>query len=86
AEDMPVAAQPSAAPIGEHNNAPRGAGHLWAVCLAVLAAGLAVLLTVLGSRLVPRWLAAWKGSGSHTTGVPWLPRPPDLHALCLLRI
>ncbi|SOC50154.1 hypothetical protein SAMN05660748_2893 [Blastococcus aggregatus] len=87
-EVMAVADQASAVavPIGEHGSAPHGAGHLWAVCLAVLAAGLAVLLAVLASRLVPRWKAVWKSSFSRATGGLSLPRPPDLHALCLLRI
>ncbi|SFF22331.1 DUF6153 family protein [Blastococcus tunisiensis] len=64
---------------------PAPSGHLEALCLAVAAAGLAVLLLALGlpSRgvpLSPRWHRAMRRPG-------WLrpPRPPDLHALCLLR-
>ncbi|HEX2075802.1 MAG TPA: hypothetical protein VHF92_18655 [Geodermatophilus sp.] len=60
-----------------------GAGHLWAVCLAVLAAGLAVLLTLLGSRLAPLARPAPTRALARTAGS--LPRAPDLHALCLLR-
>ncbi|SHN78394.1 hypothetical protein SAMN05660350_02609 [Geodermatophilus obscurus] len=71
---------------GDHGDAPRhGAGHLWAVCLAVLAAGLALLLGLLGSRLVPRASAALNRALTHAAGSLPMPRPPDLHALCLLR-
>jgi hypothetical protein len=61
------------------------AGHLWTLCLAVLAAGLAVLLALLGSRPVPRTLTAVARTVSRAAGSLPLLRPPDLHALCLLR-
>ncbi len=60
-------------------------GHLWMVCLAVLAAGLAVLLDVLAPRLL--------GLASPLTtpelrGARWPTplRPPELASLCVLRI
>jgi hypothetical protein len=61
------------------------AGHLWTVCLAVLAAALAVLLALLLphpgllARLAPPRVRARLRSLSP-------PRPPDLSELCLLRI
>jgi hypothetical protein len=76
-----------AAGVERHGPAPHdSAGHLWTLCLAVLAAALAAVLATLlpgpvrlnGSSLerarrrAPRWL------------VP--PRPPDLSSLGLLRI
>jgi hypothetical protein len=61
------------------------AGDLWTVCLAVLAAALAVLLAALLPHLrsvarlaLPRVRARLRS--------PSPPRPPDLSALCLLRI
>jgi hypothetical protein len=68
-----------------HGSAPHDwAAHLWTACLAVLAAALAVLLALLVPRpaqLGPPALRSARASG-------WLvpPRPPDLSALCLLRI
>jgi hypothetical protein len=61
------------------------AGHLWTVCLAVLAAALAMLLAVLlpHLRLVAR-LALPRVRGRLRSLRP--PRPPDLSELCLLRI
>ncbi|WP_100501205.1 hypothetical protein [Geodermatophilus chilensis] len=60
-------------------------GHLWAICLAVLAAGLAVLLILAARRLLrpapsaplPAWLR----------GLSWPAplRPPDPFSLCVLR-
>ncbi|MGY1725169.1 DUF6153 family protein [Blastococcus sp. SYSU DS0533] len=70
----------------DHGSAPTGAGgHLWALCLAVLAAGLALLLTLLPRLLAPL-PAAWARLRTHASiGLAPL-RPPDLHSLCLLRI
>ncbi len=69
---------------GAHHTAPdHAAGHLWTVCLAVLAAGLAVLLVLSLPRLVHLAPAALTRALSRASGS--LPRPPDLHALCLLR-
>ncbi len=82
----------AAAPLGGllgagNDTAPAGAGgHLWALCLAVLAAGLAVLLALLLPRLLTLLPAAGAGLRTHaSTGLAPL-RPPDLHALCLLQI
>lgn len=74
-------------PDGEHSNAPvQGAGHLWAVCLAVLAAGLALLLALVPPRLLAPAPATLVSSLTRALGASPLGRPPDLHALCLLRI
>ena len=82
-----VTASTVAIPLGAHHDSvPRGAGHLYALCLAVLAAGLAVLLLALlrGSRAITPPLArraagrVWEWLGP--------PRPPDLYSLCLMRI
>ena len=61
-------------------------GHLWAVCLAVLAAGLAVLLVLTGPRLLRRRTPP-AASPSWLRGLSWPvpPRPPDLFCLCVLR-
>ncbi|MCZ2818538.1 DUF6153 family protein [Modestobacter sp. VKM Ac-2984] len=91
----------AAAMPGHHHAAPQGAdeagvtgslapwhdGHVLAVCLAVLLAG----LTVVGALARLRGLAARLVRGSpssphRTTGWSWQPRPPDLAELCLLRI
>ncbi|TFV51790.1 MULTISPECIES: DUF6153 family protein [unclassified Blastococcus] len=69
-----------------HDSTPHAAGHLWAVCLAVLAAGLAAMLLVLTGRLAEFRLLVTR----RTTGGSWAglhpPRPPDLYSLCLMRI
>ena len=61
------------------------AGHLWTLCLAVLAAALAVLLAVLlpHLRIVAR-LALPLAQARLRSLSPL--RPPDLSELCLLRI
>jgi hypothetical protein len=69
-----------------HGSAPHdAAAHLWAVCLAVLAAALAGVLTALVPRSV-RLTAPALGYVRARLRSPALPRPPDLSALCLLRI
>ncbi|WP_147261954.1 DUF6153 family protein [Blastococcus sp. TF02A-26] len=69
-----------------HDSAPHAGGHLWAVCLAVLAAGLAAMLLVLTRRIAEFRLPLTR----RTPGGPWTwlrpPRPPDLYSLCLMRI
>lgn len=60
---------------------------LSAVCLAVLLTGLTILTAV----ALRRWVAVQFVRGSPSisrslTGWPIQPRPPDLSALCLLRI
>ena len=71
----------------DHGSAPAGAGgHLWALCLAVLAAGLAVLLALLLPRLLTLPPAAWARLRTHASAALAPLRPPDLHSLCLLRI
>ena len=94
ADDMaasPLAAAVTAATVGvplgaDHDSSPHGAGHLWALCLAVLAAGLAALLLTLARRLPEIRLPLLRRAIEQASG--WLspPRPPDLHSLCLLRI
>jgi hypothetical protein len=72
---------------GGHSSTPHeSAGHLWTLCLAVLAFGIAVLLALLVPRLVGPAFPALRRAHIRTTG--WLAplRPPDLSALCLLRI
>lgn len=84
-----TAAAPAVALLpGGHDSAPAGAGgHLWTLCLAVLAAGLAGLLALLLPRPLTLLRAARAGLRAHhfPSGLA-LPRPPDLSALCLLRI
>jgi hypothetical protein len=84
-----TAAQIGAGPTvdGGHGSAPHGsAGHLWTLCLAVLAAAIAVLLALLVPRLVGLVSPALRQARARAAG--WLTplRPPDLSALCLLRI
>jgi hypothetical protein len=69
-----------------HGGTPHGStGHLWTLCLAVLAAGIAVLLALLAPRLVGPAATALVQTRTRTSG--WLPpaRPPDLFSLCILR-
>jgi hypothetical protein len=86
-EAMPSAdhAPAGVVPSGERDSVPHGAGHLWVVCLAVLAAGLTALLRLLGVRWVPRAVHALAGTLRTALGSLPSARPPDLHALCLLR-
>jgi hypothetical protein len=82
----PVAGAAVVMAAAGHGGAPHdAAGHLWTVCLAVLAAALAVLL----ASLVPRSVRLTPPAlGCVRARLPSLapPRPPDLSALCLLRI
>jgi hypothetical protein len=82
-----AADDPAAVSDGRHGSPLHGsAGHLWTLCLAVLAAGIAVLLALLVPRLVGLVSPALRRVRTRTVG--WLAplRPPDLSALCLLRI
>jgi hypothetical protein len=81
-----LAGAPAMAAAG-HGGAPHdAAAHLWTVCLAVLApAALAVLLALLGSRSVPLTAPALVYARARLRSLA-PPRPPDLSALCLLRI
>ena len=79
-------AMPAAVVGGGHDSAPvHGATHLWAACLAVLAAGLAVLLACILPRRVALAPASLIRAIHRALGSLPVPRPPDLHALCLLR-
>ncbi len=60
-------------------------GHLWAVCLAVLAAGLAVLFVLTGPRLLRRRTPP-TASPSWLSGLSWpASAAPDPFRLCVLR-
>ena len=86
------------APAAEHDAAPTTAtggtqghwhglpSHLLAACLAVLAAGLAVLLVLAALGLVRLVLAVARRSCVRDLPRPAPPRPPDLLSLCVLRI
>jgi hypothetical protein len=79
----------AAAPAGllaGHDSTPAGAGgHLWTLCLAVLAAGLAALVTLLLPR-TPALLGQPRARLRIRPPAGLAPlRPPDLHVLCLLR-
>ncbi|MGY1682428.1 hypothetical protein [Geodermatophilus sp. SYSU D01176] len=82
----PPATHHDAAPATTAGSAPGHwhglPGHLWAVCLAVLAAGLAILLALAALR--QPWPTA---SPVRLRGLFWPtpPRPPDLFSLCVLR-
>ncbi len=87
APNAPAAALPGGSQGSSHNTA----GHLWEVCLAVLAAGLALGLTVLVTRLARRAIEQTAPAPGQRPGHPdhrWagLPHAPDLSRLCLLRI
>lgn len=81
------AAAPLSAEQPAHQKAPahEGAAHVWAACLAVLFA----VLTVLGAGVFRRAaVPSLRGAASSVRWPVWLPRPrpPDLFALCVLRI
>jgi hypothetical protein len=70
-----------------HSGAPHDwAAHLWTACLAVLAVALAVLLALRGPRLVQMGPPALRKANTRARSWVAPPRPPDLSALCLLRI
>ncbi|MCW2741628.1 MAG: exported protein of unknown function [Blastococcus sp.] len=85
--DVPRVAPLAAIAVLPHDSSTGDDAGLWAVCLAVLMTGVVLLIAValvrreaaflLPARAVP---ALWH------TGWSRLPRPPDLSALCLLRI
>jgi hypothetical protein len=87
AADQAVTGPPAAASADPgHGSTPHGsAEHLRTLCLAVLAAGIAVLLAMTGARLIQLASPALRRARTRVSG--WLPppRPPDLFALCLLR-
>ena len=84
----PATAAAVAAPVDAgHGGGPHDwAAHRWTACLAVLAVALAVLLSLLVPRLVQ--LGPPAPRSANTRAGRWVtpPRPPDLSALCLLRI
>ncbi|SOE03724.1 hypothetical protein [Blastococcus haudaquaticus] len=63
-----------------------GAGHLWSVCLAVLAAGLALLLGLAVRRLLRLGRAAALPAFTRAARSLTAFHPPELSALCVLRI
>ena len=89
--DSPPAAHPAVGAVAvtvadiPSSDSHGTAGHLWTVCLAVLAAALAVLLAVLLPRfaLVARLALLRVRPRLRSLSRP---RPPDLSELCLLRI
>jgi hypothetical protein len=87
AADQAVTGPPAASSADPgHGSTPHGSvEHLRMLCLAVLAAGIAVLLAMTGAR--PIQLAPPALRRARTRVSEWLPppRPPDLFALCLLR-
>jgi hypothetical protein len=84
---MIAGAAPAAGlPGAGHDSTPAGAGgHLWTLCLAVLAAGLAVLLTLLLPRTPALLGPVWARLRIRPPAGLAPLRPPDLHVLCLLR-
>ena len=63
------------------------AAHVWSLCLAILYG--ALILLAAGTLLRRVTAPVLRGIASHLslfTGWSRLPRPPDLSALCLLRI
>lgn len=87
AADHPAPDQAQAAAVtADGAGAPhKTAGHLWTVCLAVLAAALAVLLAILlphPGLLARLALTRVRALLRSVTAA----RPPDLSQLCLLRI
>ena len=90
ADDQLQQADPSlgaTAMAGQPGSSHGVAAHVWSLCLAILCAGLILLAaaSLLGRVAAP----VPRGIASHLslfTGWSRLPRPPDLSALCLLRI
>jgi hypothetical protein len=75
----------TAAAAGSGGGPASWPGHLWAVCLAVLAAGLAVLLARTARRLRLVATTALAAAGHRVRGCLPQTHPPDLHVLCVLR-
>jgi hypothetical protein len=87
AVELPVLPPASGGHDSECCTAPHDmAGHLWALCLTVLAAGITVLLALLIPRLVGLVSPALQRARAHAHGWVAPLRPPDLSTLCLLRI
>lgn len=85
AHASPMAADPIGPGSAGSQQPPPSSGDLWAVCLAVLSAGLALLVALL-LRPVPRpGRSRFHASARHWTSGPALLRPPDLFTLCVLR-
>ncbi|MGY1842773.1 hypothetical protein [Modestobacter sp. SYSU DS0875] len=84
----PVAAADLTAPsVVEHEHTPGSpTGQLWSLCLAVLAAGIAALCPLLAPRLLSVAARLPAQVCSRVGSWPAPLRPPDLSALCLLRI
>ena len=76
----------AAAVLSQYGLPPHGAAF-WAVCLAVLLTGILALgVAALTGRAPARFIRAGTPSSLWHTGWSRIPRPPDLSALCLLRI
>jgi hypothetical protein len=83
---IPGAGGAAVVPPTGHGSAPHSsAAHLWAACLAVLAAGLAAMLALLAPHVVRLVAPALSRALTGARGSLPPPRPPDLHAPCLLR-
>ncbi len=81
----PASGSPAAGAGSPLSDSHGVAGHLWTLCLAVLAAAVAVLLAVLlPHRGLPARLALPRMRARSRSLSPL--RPPDLSELCLLRI
>ena len=85
-ERAPASAAAPAGPGSEETQHPgTSGGELVAVCLAVLSAGLALLVAVLLRRgPLPGRSWSW-ASAQRWTSAPALLRPPDPFTLCVLR-
>ena len=85
--DPPLGATAMAGQPGQSDSSHDVAAHLWSLCLAIMYAALVLLAA---ASLIGRVAApVRRGVASHLslfTGWSRLPRPPDLSALCLLRI
>lgn len=75
----------AAAGAGDHHDPAGLVDHLWALCLAVLSAGLAALALLL-SRARPGLRADLRHRAHRWLSGLDPPRPPDIHSLCVLRI
>jgi hypothetical protein len=86
AAPTPAGATAPASPTGHDSTSEQSAGHLWSLCLAVLVGGLAALLPLLASRPSAPAAPALRRALHRTRSWSAPLRPPDLAALCLLRI